>query len=283
MLKTTLFAIYIFVQTALCGCQQDKNRSEFELAEQNYTVEKIGKMGKNEVTESSGFAWSDDGNLWTHNDGGNANELYKINLKGDLLQTVVIPNTKNTDWEDLTKDKSGNIYIGDFGNNNNKRRNLRVFRVNEKDFTKVDTIQFKYPDQTEFPPAKPARNFDCEAFFWHSDNLYLFTKDRGRQELVKVYRVPAKPGKYAAVLIDSLQINTMITAADVSPDGKRFALLGYGKVYLFNHEPGPNLFDGPKACIPVGESGQAEALVFKSENELIFSNEKGKIFSVKKK
>lgn len=284
MLKYKLFTLYIFLQTALCGCQQDKNRADFEIVDSGYEITQLAKMNKTEVAESSGFAWAEgDSTLWTHGDGGGANELYKVNLQGELLETKTIPNTTNADWEDLTKDKAGNIYIGDFGNNDNKRHNLRIFKINPADSSRVDTIRFRYADQLLFPPKKKDRNFDSEAFFWHNGNLYLFTKDRGREELVKVYEVPDKPGDYAVKPIDSLQINTMITAADISPDGKHFALLGYGKVYLFEMPAGGKIFDGKKQCIPVGKSGQAEALVFENDQDLIFSNENGKIFRVKKK
>ncbi len=284
MLKYKLFTVYIFLQTTLCGCQQDKNRAEFETVGETYEVTQLGKMDRAEVAESSGFAWADgDSTLWTHGDGGTENALYKVNLKGKLLETKTIPHTINADWEDLTKDKRGNIYIGDFGNNSNKRHNLRVFRLSNQDTSRVDTISFRYADQILFPPKKKQRNFDCEAFFWHNNNLYLFSKDRGREELVKVYKMPDKPGEHVAEVVDSLQINTMITAADVSPDGKHFALLGYGKVYLFEMPNNDKLFDGKKYCISVGKSGQAEALVFRNNQDLIFSNENGKIFLVKKK
>src|SRR5688572_19719622 len=147
MLKYKLFTIYIFLQTALCGCQQDKNRAEFETVDNAYTVQQIAKMDKGEVAESSGFAWAEgDSMLWTHDDGGGSNALFKVNLKGKLVETKEVKNTINADWEDLARDKSGNIYIGDFGNNDNKRHNLRIFKVNEKDFSKVDTIKFLYAD-----------------------------------------------------------------------------------------------------------------------------------------
>ncbi|MFC5270474.1 SdiA-regulated domain-containing protein [Adhaeribacter terreus] len=283
MLKYKLFTIYIFLQTALCGCKQDKSRADFATVDNAYQVTQLAKMNKTEVAESSGFAWADDaGTLWTHGDGGGTNTLYKVDLKGNLLEAKTIPNTINEDWEDITKDKSGNLYIGDFGNNNNKRRNLRIFKINFQDTSHVDTIQFRYEDQQEFPPQKKDRNFDSEAFFWHNGKLYLFSKDRGREELVKVYELPDQPGNYVAKKVDELQMNSMITGADVSPDGKHFALLGYGKIYLFELT-GNKLFDGKKYCIPVGKSGQAEALVFENNKDLIFSNENGKIFRVKKK
>jgi hypothetical protein len=235
-------------------------------------------MAKDDVTESSGFEITADNNLWTHADGGNRAALYKVNETGKLLETLDIPHTSNLDWEDLARDDKGNIYIGDFGNNENKRRNLRIFRVNEADVSQVDTIIFTYNDQQEFPPKKAARNFDCEAFFYHQDHLYLFSKNRGDDETVKIYELPAQPGSYEAKVVDSLRISNKITASDISPDGKLMALLGYGNVYLFEIEDSNKFFNGKKYCIPIEKSGQAEALVFINNTDFIFSNEGGKIF-----
>lgn len=283
MLKYKLFTIYVFFETLLCGCSVDKKREGFEVRAADYKIERVGKMAKEEVPESSGFELSADNNYWTHADGGNQPVLFKVNETGKLLQTIEIPYTSNQDWEDLAKDNEGNIYIGDFGNNGNKRRNLRIFRVNENQVNQVDTILFHYEDQKDFPPKKADRNFDCEAFFYFQDNLYLFSKNRGGDETVKMYKIPAQPGTYEAKKIDEIQISSMITAADISPDGKLMGLLGYGNIYLFEVEGADNFFGGNKYCIPFEKTGQAEALVFTSDNNFVFSNEGGKIFKAIKR
>jgi len=237
--------------------------------------------------------------LWTHNDGGGKNVLLKIDMKGKSQGVITIPNTSNIDWEDLAKDDKGYIYIGDFGNNNNQRKNLRIYKFKEiqpgpfegvQNFEplrlKVDTISFSYADQKAFPPQKKFRNYDCEAFFWHRQKLFLFTKNRGNK-YVKMYFLPDKPGFYIAELIDSIHINTMITAADISPDGKLVALLGYGKIYLFdvgrigvqNFEPLSVLH----YCLKIPRGGQAEALVFINDTDFVFSNERGRLFLAERK
>lgn len=283
MLKFKLFTIYVFFETLLCGCGVDKRREGFQVRPSDYKIERVGKMAKEEVPESSGFELSDDNHFWTHADGGNRPELYKVNAAGKLLETLQVPYTGNLDWEDLAKDESGNLYIGDFGNNGNKRRNLRIFRVNEKNVNQVDTIGFYYEDQKDFPPKKADRNFDCEAFFYFQDNLYLFSKNRGGSETVKMYKVPAQPGNYEAKITDQVQISTMITAADISPDGKLMALLGYGNIYLFEIGRGDAFFSGNKYCIPYEKTGQAEAIIFINNQDFVFSNEGGKIFKAVKK
>jgi hypothetical protein len=46
-------------------------------------------------------------------------KIYGLNPKGKL-EKHHYQNAENIDWEEITKDKEGNLYIGDFGNNENK-------------------------------------------------------------------------------------------------------------------------------------------------------------------
>ncbi|PJJ54867.1 hypothetical protein [Hymenobacter chitinivorans] len=279
LLRDKLFPVLVFIQSVLCGCANDKDRGNFEKVSQAYDVKQVGRLAKTEVVESSGLEIANTtGDLWTHGDGGNTAKLYRVTQQGDLLQTLSLDPLANNDWEDLARDEANRIYIGDFGNNQNKRRNLAIYRLSGPTLQDIDTIRFHYPDQRKFPPKKPQRNFDCEAFYYHQDSLYLFTKNRGEGKWVKEYVLPARPGNYAARLVDSIQINTWVTSADISPNGRRVALLGYGKVYLIEVAPGRKLFDGAKSCLPIPSSGQAEALVFINDHDFVFSNEKGKIF-----
>ncbi|RAK66948.1 hypothetical protein [Hymenobacter edaphi] len=280
VLRDKLIPLLIFAHSVLCGCTKKDDRGDFARVSKDYQVQTVGRLHKQEVVESSGLALADaDGNLWTHGDGGNTTWLYLVNPQGDLIRTHPVRGASNVDWEDLAQDRQrGQLFIGDFGNNGNKRRDLRVYRLSGPDLKQVDTIRFHYPDQKLFPPKKKARNFDCEAFFYHNDSLYLFTKNRGEGNWVKEYHLPARPGSYVARLADSIRINTWITAADISPDGRRVALLGYGHVYLLDVAPGRRLFDGPKSCLPLPSSGQAEALTFVNDHDFVLSNEKGKLF-----
>jgi hypothetical protein len=283
VLRDKLVPLLIFVQSVLCGCAKDPDRGDFARVSKDYQVQTVGRLHKTEVVESSGLALADSsGNLWTHGDGGNTTWLYLVTPQGDLIRTHPVRGAANVDWEDLAQDRAGKrLFIGDFGNNGNKRRDLRIYRLSGPKLATIDTIRFNYPDQRQFPPKKKARNFDCEAFFYHQDSLYLFTKNRGEGNWVKEYHLPARPGNYVARLADSTRINTWITAADISPDGRTVALLGYGHVYLLQPQPGQRLFDGVKSCLPLPSSGQAEALTFVNDRDFVVSNEKGKLFRAK--
>jgi len=279
LLRDKLFPVLVFLQSVLCGCSHDQGRGSFDKVSEAYDVTSIGRLDKQKVVESSGLEIADvEDDLWTHGDGGNTAKLYRVTQQGDLLQTLDLAPLTNIDWEDLARDETGHLYLGDFGNNQNKRRNLAIYRLDGPDFRQVDTIHFRYPDQHEFPPKKARRNFDCEAFFFLQDSLHLFTKNRGEGNWVKEYVLPARPGRFTARLADSIQLKTWVTSADISPDGRTVALLGYGHVYLIARQPGQKLFDGVKSCLPIPSSGQAEALVFVNNHDFVFSNEKGKLY-----
>jgi hypothetical protein len=43
-------------------------------------------------------------------------------MTGNNTRTITIEGVENNDWEDITQDKNGFTYIGDFGNNDNIRK-----------------------------------------------------------------------------------------------------------------------------------------------------------------
>jgi hypothetical protein len=218
---------------------------------------------------------------WTHNDGGSNPTLYKITEKGELLDSVFLSKIPNIDWEDLAKDAAGNLYIGDFGNNLNLRKDLTIYKLAIQKPEAIQQIKYHYQDQEEFPPAKEEKNYDCEAFFEQAGNLYLFSKNRGDKS-VKMYTIPGKAGEYAAKSNEEIYLKSQVTAADINPGKTMFALLSYGKVFLFDTDNGLPTFKKPQICIKVAR-GQAEALAFVNDTDFVITNEKGKMFLVQKK
>ncbi|MGB1043378.1 MAG: hypothetical protein ACPGU6_08290, partial [Tenacibaculum sp.] len=137
------------------------------------------------------------------NDSGNSPKIYGVSKKGKIKKELLIQ-AKNKDWEDITTDSIGNIYIADFGNNMNDRKRLVILKVNHQDLGskngEVERIQFSYPNQTKFPPKKKKRFFDAESLLYANGYLYIFTKSRVKHKYGKtsLYRVPAKAGKHIA-------------------------------------------------------------------------------------
>jgi uncharacterized protein YjiK len=273
MLTTIYFTLltFFFGLTSACSPKADT------LAE---GLQKIGQM-TSPVEESSGIENTDEPDVYlTHNDAGGKAALYKINGQGKVLAIIPIPGAKNSDWEDLTRDTKGYLYIGDFGNNENHRRDLRIYKVRMDNFSQVEEIRFRYDDQEKFPPAKGKQNFDSESFFWHEGKLYLITKDRGDKSTANMYEVTDQPGEHVARKVDAWQTGSKITSADITPDGKRLALLSNKKLHLFNVSSSgkPSFFEGKHASISLKETGQAEGVVFLDSDTVLITDEEGGLY-----
>jgi hypothetical protein len=205
-----------------------------------------------------------------------------------LIRTITISNATNVDWEDLATDSQKRIYIGDFGNNNNNRKDLVVYRIPDPEsFTEneviAETIRFNLEDQTDFPPAANARNFDIEAMFWKQDSLFMFTKDRSNPitGYTKMYVIPALPGEHTARLkstfyLGSTNASARVTAADLHLESEKMVLLVRERLVIFSDYPGNRFFEGritefPFKVLP----GQAEAIVFSDPFTLFMTEEGG--------
>jgi hypothetical protein len=238
------------------------------------------------LKEVSGITYFPENDLiYTLEDSGNKNEIYAINSEGKLDKTISITNAQNVDWEDITKDAAGNIYIGDFGNNDNDRQDLCIYKVDKSELNKENAvseykISFSYPEQTEFPPKKKELFYDVEGFFEYQNYFYLFTKNRskGFDGTAFIYKILNAPGTQKAVKIGEFKTcnnynHCVLTSASISPDGKKVALLSHDKIVLFKDFKGDSFNKGIQSEIPLNHFSQKEAIVFKDNNTLLIADE----------
>lgn len=236
------------------------------------------------LNEVSGTETTTKSNLiWMLNDGGNKAKIYGVNKNGKIKKELKIK-AKNNDWEDLTSDKDGNIYIGDFGNNLNKRKDLAILKVSHSSLEKdksiaIDRISFYYPDQNKFPPKNKKMHFDCEAFFHFNDSLYLFTKSRVKNDYGKtnLYKIPAIKGTHEAVFLGAFNtcedIQCWTTSADISDDGKNVALLTQKGIWIFSNFSNDDFFNGTINTYAFETETQKEGICFKNSNTLYITDE----------
>jgi hypothetical protein len=194
MIKSLLFVFFVISQ-ASSNAQEVVLDVEFEMPF--------------ELPEASGMVVLPN-HFWMINDSDNESKLYKMDFSGTLVDSIYIK-AENLDWEDLTIDPSGNIYIADIGNNANDRENLVIYKVLYTDLSK-DTvtpqeIHFNYGNQTNFPPQAEQMDFDCEALIWYQDYLLLFIKNRSQSNQTLLYRISDLPGIYTAYPLDSIPTN----------------------------------------------------------------------------
>ena len=192
------------------------------------------------------------GTLWVENDSGNPAAIYAVRTGGALQATLKIEGAPNVDWEDLAAfDEGGHHYLllSDTGDNGGIRKTLMLYAIEEPAVLRnatvrpVWSIQFRWPDGPR----------DCEALAVDArrGEILLVTKKRVPPQLFRLPLHPVDQGLQTAELIGTVagipqptaeefeehlgygRYLAQITAADISADGRVFALMDYRRVYLY--------------------------------------------------
>lgn len=249
------------------------------------SLKKIASLS-DKLHETSGLVFYKDKYLITHNDGGHKSEIYVISKEGKIKRKIDIKDADNDDWEDLACSPDGRLFIGDFGNNENKRKKCQVYILKDgfikKEDAKAKKISFTYEDQKKYPPKEEDLNFDAEAFIWMNDSLYIFTKCRSKPYtgISNVYVLPDEEGEYEARKVGAISFCKYgwrfcsVTAADYHHASKTLVLLFYTKVAVIKNFTGNPFFQGDVKLYNLSGIKQREAIAFINENEWYMTDEK---------
>ena len=248
-------------------------------------LERVGTLADPAIREASGIVASrrHPGIFWVHNDSGNAPQLFAVRLSGELVRSyrVAIP---NIDWEDITTDDSGHLYLGDIGDNKQILPVRVIHKINEPDPTidtgtrspllVVSSHYFRYPDR------QPR---DAEGLVVHGDHAFVVTKRADRQP-AQVYRIPLhQPApllrplnlEYVGILPGCVE---RVTGAALTHDGQRLAVVTDTSVRIFEQV-------SDKGWQPVGfgpfVASNVEAITWDG-NSLILASEDRSIYRLSK-
>ena len=197
----------------------------------------IKEKNMQEISGLIADSLSEHGNytFWALGDGGAPAKLYKYELRNLdsftisqenqedtalLLDSTTFLNASNVDWEELSHSNS-HIFIGDFGNNNGNRTNLRIYRFKRAKLgsknVSVDTLHISYSRQIDFSSQR-FHPWDCEAMYWKNDSLVLLSKGLFNSKIY-IYTIPDQPGHYSIEPSDSFQSTQLITGASIKLGG----------------------------------------------------------------
>jgi hypothetical protein len=224
--------------------------------------------------------------LWTHNDSGNDPIVYAINLAGDSLAAFRVAGANLRDWEDIATApcpgdrKEWCLYIGDIGDNSERRRDVTVYVVAEPDprasgasgaTAAARRVTLRYPDGPH----------DAEGLAIDPDgNGMIVTK--GRRGPILRYRIDRTHFLRDSVTLEppdtldvvpQFAIGRVVTGAAISPGGTRAALRTYTEVYLYRYGPRGVLIPDGAPCWLGAADPQGEGIGFLDDDTLILTSE----------
>jgi hypothetical protein len=193
-------------------------------------VDHIGNIRDRRINEASGIVASRNQPdlFWTHND-GNDGVLYAIRRDGSLVSAIRV-DEKFKDWEDIAADDEGHLYLADTGNNSKDRKRVMIYRIAEPDVKSTENAAVQEAWKLGFP-VEP---FDCESLFIWQGHGYVISKHaEGKRNAI--YRFPLTPTEKTVVLqkVVELPVDEPVTAADISRDGRRLAVLTRRRLSVF--------------------------------------------------
>ncbi len=213
---------------------------------------------------------------WGLSDRGNDEEIYRFNREGEILQIVELDGTENIDWEAITRDRSGNLYIGDIGDNDYVRKFYSIYKcpepdeeVYEVDDEEIVEYRFHFSD---------GRSHNCEAMFFFRDKLFIVSKVEPFNEPARIFRIDElEEGQMLeAGLVGELDLNSEVTDAAYSLAFNTIVLLTYDDIIFFPiHEESDVLAYEP--ILVEIDFDQCEAICFDG-GEIVVGNEDGELW-----
>jgi hypothetical protein len=175
-----------------------------------------------------------------HNDSGNPPLIFAVDRSGKLLRSFRV-DVPNVDWEDLTLDDQGHLYVGEIGNNDGRLPVRAIYRIDEPDPASLDQKKLSVTLASFYKFPKGGR-FDAEGLFLDGGQACVVTKYRDGRE-AEIFAIPLNPP--APLLRPALprRVATLkgctepVTGASLHAGGKRLAIVTTSSVRVYKRDP----------------------------------------------
>jgi hypothetical protein len=261
-------------------------QSQSEKSKDYGEAKQIAMLEDKDINESSGIVASrtNANTFWTHNDSGGGNFIYAFDAKGKRRGVWRVTGAENVDWEDIAISKS-HIYIGDIGDNGEKRESIIVYRVAEPTIKKEDATSSKSkPLQTAKAEAirlqYPDGKHDAETLLVHpaTNDIYVITKTmKGAAGVYKISN-PSTSAMNKLVKVGDVNVPSMmkgfLTGGDISPDGLLVILCDYFASFEFttsNNTKFDNIWQSKPLVVSLGQRQQGESVCYAANGKAIYA------------
>jgi hypothetical protein len=163
---------------------------------------------------------------------------------GMAMRVVTLPGVVAHDWEDISSDDAGNLWVGDIGDNQCDRDDTALLKVAEPDPAKDMTAKLLATYRYRFPhPKAGCVGRNAEALFLVNNQPFIIEKTT--QSVV--YRFP-RLNRQAPVTLKPLGKLTgpdskptpQLSGASLSSDKRRFAVNTHAELFVYE-APDPSL------------------------------------------
>ena len=251
-----------------------------------------GTLKNSRIIEASGLVAGADGVYFVHNDG--KRDVFVIDSTGKDLGAFKLDESKNRDWEDITRVPDGDrhlIVIADVGDNQHKRKDVELYFFEEPSPDEFSTDQ-EAIHRLKIRYAEGPRDVESVAYDPSSESILLLSK---RDLPPRLYAVPleralnekeveaeflAEVPRFRPPTKQDILTHpkrglwvSQPTGMDISPDGRLAAVITYRSLYLFQREDGetwaeafqrqPREFVGPPGT-------HDEAVAFSPDGKTIY-------------
>lgn len=278
-LASALFLAFLAVCAAPAQKQHDRSPQH----------ELLSRLQTEAVTESSGLALSqrDRDVFWTHNDSGGQARLFAFDSQGTCRAIVRIKGADAVDWEDLTAaiiDGTPCLIVADFGDNARRRSNYQLYVVKEPELANESggepvRGEVKLRQRVEFHYDNGSQN--SEAIAWIPGSRSVLLASKNKQFRSDVYRLrlpesdPDRP--LEAKRIRTLPV-PLVTAMDISPDGRRLVLCTYLMAIEYKRQKGESWKDAlgrDPAMIALPRRQQGESIAYGRDGSVLYLTSEG--------
>lgn len=245
------------------------------------------------ISESSGLTLDRTGQyLYTHQDAGNrSTQIYALDRNGTTRTTINLPAGANLDWEDMDRGTTSTgapaLFIGDVGDawryEKGKRREFAVLRINEPSISAATASSMTASGLTKWRLRYADNgNRNSESIAVQPRTNRLFVVDKQNKTSATNAAVWVAPAQLSTSSVNTMtRVNKLplreATAAAFSPDGSKFAVRDYQRVYLWQVNGGDvaaALRTNPKVrTLPA--QGQGESMTFTADGKRLLVGSEG--------
>ena len=242
------------------------------------------------LNEVSGLAQSrtNPGVFWVHNDSGDEPRVYAVSRSGSLLGSYTVSGATAIDWEDMAIGPAATgrsyLYLADIGDNNGRRRSVRVYRVSEPvvDMNQSRVVEtLSLVTSYDFVYADGPR--DAEGFMVDPLTGDFYVVSKRERDGNRLYRSISPSDRRMNTFERVGRFTTTgTTGADISPDGMQVLIRRYSSAIDRDTPPSlagsywsrpdasvslVSLLARPPQTVRLVAEAQGEAIAFAADNK----------------